>query len=175
MCRLFPGRRQDQASRQSSRGREHRGHSQSGQQPLKAIRQMPQFSSLATQSQVATPFQHLIFTFMAVEPASRGKRSAGYIQPAQLQHLGPQGSRGSGTDAQAEKSRGVSEHKSAYKVAGTGPGPPWEDQAPQERGSLHFQSIRSLPCIHQRVHGRSTIFANTCHTVLFKGIRLTWG
>uniref|UniRef100_A0A8C9JF43 Aly/REF export factor n=1 Tax=Panthera tigris altaica TaxID=74533 RepID=A0A8C9JF43_PANTA len=67
---------------------------------------MPQFSSLATQSQVATPFQHLIFTFMAVEPASRGKRWAGYVQPAQLQHLGPHGSRGSGTDAQAEKSRG---------------------------------------------------------------------
>lgn len=105
---LFPRRRQDQASRQSSRGREHGGHSQSGQQPLKAIRQMPQFSSLATQSQVATPFQHLIFTFMAVEPASRGKRWAGYVQPAQLQHLGPHGSRGSGTDAQAEKSRGVS-------------------------------------------------------------------
>jgi hypothetical protein len=30
---------------------------------------MPQFSSLATQSQVATPFQHLIFTVMVVEPA----------------------------------------------------------------------------------------------------------
>lgn len=32
-------------------------HSQSGQQPLKAIRQMPQFSSFATHSQDATPCQ----------------------------------------------------------------------------------------------------------------------
>lgn len=40
------------------------GYSQSGQQPLKAIRQMPQFSSLATQSQEATPFQLFIFTFI---------------------------------------------------------------------------------------------------------------
>ncbi|KAK4811963.1 hypothetical protein QYF61_022959 [Mycteria americana] len=32
-------------------------HSQSGQQPLKAIRQIPQFSSLATHSQEATPCQ----------------------------------------------------------------------------------------------------------------------
>lgn len=55
------------------RGSGHRGHSQSGQQPLKAIRQMPQFSSLATQSQVATPFQHLIFTFMAAGPVGEGR------------------------------------------------------------------------------------------------------
>lgn len=34
-----------------------RPHSQSGQQPLKAIRQIPQFSSLATHSQEATPCQ----------------------------------------------------------------------------------------------------------------------
>ena len=61
---VFLGTRQ---GRRVSKARERagRGHSQSGQQPLKAIRQMPQFSSLATQSQVATPFQHLIFTFMA--------------------------------------------------------------------------------------------------------------
>ncbi|OWK14030.1 hypothetical protein Celaphus_00001507 [Cervus elaphus hippelaphus] len=41
--------------------------------PLKAIRQMPQFSSLATQSQVATPFQHLIFTFMARGACGEGR------------------------------------------------------------------------------------------------------
>lgn len=34
---------------------------------------MPQFSSLATHSQVATPFQHLIFTFMTVVPAGDGR------------------------------------------------------------------------------------------------------
>lgn len=50
-----------------TRGQSSPGTLQSGQQPLNAILQMPQFSSLATQSQVATPFQHLIFTFMTTE------------------------------------------------------------------------------------------------------------
>lgn len=54
-----------------TRGQSSPGTLQSGQQPLNAILQMPQFSSLATQSQVATPFQHLIFTFMAAEPETR--------------------------------------------------------------------------------------------------------
>ncbi|XP_059527533.1 THO complex subunit 4 [Myotis daubentonii] len=37
---------------------------------------MPQFSSLATQSQVATPFQHLIFTLMAAGPAGEDETAA---------------------------------------------------------------------------------------------------
>lgn len=53
-----------------TRGQSSPGTLQSGQQPLNAILQMPQFSSLATQSQVATPFQHLIFTFMTAGPLS---------------------------------------------------------------------------------------------------------
>lgn len=57
----------------TARERAGRVHSQSGQQPLKAMRQMPQFSSLATQSQVATPFQHLIFTFMARGACGEGR------------------------------------------------------------------------------------------------------
>lgn len=60
-------------------GQSSPGTLQSGQQPLKAIRQMPQFSSLATQSQVATPFQHLIFTLMA-----RGACEEGRDHPAVL-------------------------------------------------------------------------------------------
>lgn len=61
-----------------TRGQSSPGTLQSGQQPLNAILQMPQFSSLATQSQVATPFQHLIFTFMTTEPVTVS------LQPKQL-------------------------------------------------------------------------------------------
>lgn len=39
------------------KGQSSPGSLQSGQQPSKAIRQMPQLSSLATQRQVATPVQ----------------------------------------------------------------------------------------------------------------------
>lgn len=41
-----------------------RGYSQSGQQPLNGILQIPQFSSLATHNQDATPLQCRIFTFI---------------------------------------------------------------------------------------------------------------
>lgn len=49
-----------------SQSQGQRGYSQSGQQPLKGILQIPQFSSLATQVQEATPFQCRIFTFIPV-------------------------------------------------------------------------------------------------------------
>lgn len=39
-------------------------YSQSGQQPLKGILQIPQLSSLATHNQEATPFHCRIFTFI---------------------------------------------------------------------------------------------------------------
>lgn len=45
-------------------GQSSPGTLQSGQQPLKGILQMPQFSSLATHSQEATPFHWRIFTFI---------------------------------------------------------------------------------------------------------------
>ncbi|KAJ1154873.1 hypothetical protein NDU88_007616, partial [Pleurodeles waltl] len=49
------------------------GTLQPGQQPLKAHPQMPQFSSLATHRQDATPCHSLIFTFSGT-PASSVSR-----------------------------------------------------------------------------------------------------
>lgn len=46
-------------------------HSQSGQQPLKAMRQIPQFSSFATHSHEATPLQLRTFTRIAAGSAAR--------------------------------------------------------------------------------------------------------
>lgn len=64
-----------------------RGHSQSGQQPLKAIRQMPQFSSLATQS----PSGHAVPAFDLHLHGARslrgGKRPPGCAESAELRHL----------------------------------------------------------------------------------------
>ncbi|KAL0596519.1 Zinc finger protein, partial [Plecturocebus cupreus] len=51
-------------------GQSSPGTLQSGQQQLNATLHTPQFSSLATQSQVGMPFQHLIFTFMAAKSAA---------------------------------------------------------------------------------------------------------
>lgn len=91
-------------------GQSSPGTLQSGQQPLNAILQIPQFSSLATQSQVATPFQHLIFTFMAAKPAGRGERTPGWSYSARRQRLGARsaagGRLGAATQEDARPRRG---------------------------------------------------------------------
>lgn len=46
-------------------------YSHSGQQPLKAILQIPQLSSLATHNQEATPFHWRIFTFILLRHSNR--------------------------------------------------------------------------------------------------------
>lgn len=67
-------------------GQSSPGTLQSGQQPLNAVRQMPQFSSFATQNQVAMAFQRFTFTRMAADGAvgkegtwgsERGRREPG--------------------------------------------------------------------------------------------------
>lgn len=166
LAQVFPRRCPGQARRQSSRGREHRAHSQSGQQPLKAIRQMPQFSSLATQSQVATPFQHLIFTFMAAEPTGGGD-IAGPHSVCTATHLGTQGARlpaegQPGPDLLPE----LRNPESSAPAAMAGPGPPLgEQRAPEPELSAKTAGSALRP---QKGTWASPVIPKTYHTGFFQ-------
>lgn len=129
-------------------------HSQSGQQPLKAIRQMPQFSSLATQSQVATPFQHLIFTFMAVKPAGEG-RDRLLPLAAELQYLGTK--QGMLLEARGPL-RNLFSRREGKGCLGQGP-----------RSLQRLASYSGYLPRKPKARWLSLITARTCHTALLGG------
>lgn len=157
---LFPGRHQDQGSRQSSRRREH------GTLTVwaAAIKSHPADATVLVVRH-PEPSGHAIPTLNlhlhGGGACEQTKETTWLCQSAQLQHLGPQGSRG-GRNGRPGRETQRAEPKFVCKVVGAGWGPSWKDQAPQEQGPLHFQSI----CRGRTVGPASTKgLNNICKTV----------